>query len=149
MIQAQVINYLLTSKDASVITLNGLTSDYFSDFTGEYNFIRSHLNTYGNIPDVSTFLNVFPDFEVMNVSESTNYLLSELMRDKNKRFLADNYNKARQLIMDGKVEEAMTILKTASEQSTDFISLNAVDLIHDTSRFDSYETGNNSFDLNE
>ena len=38
-----------------------------------------------------------------------------------------------------KLKKAMTILKTASEQSTDFISLNAVDLIHDTSRFDSYE----------
>lgn len=138
-IQAQVINYLLSSKDASVITLNGLTSDYFSDFTSEYNFIRSHLNKYNNIPDVSTFLNVFPDFEVMNVSESVNYLLSELMRDKNKRFLADNYNKARQLIMDGKVEEAMTLLKTASEESTEFITLNAVDLMHDTSRFDVYQ----------
>ena len=60
-----------------------------------------------------SFLNVFPDFEVMNVSESTNYLLSELMRDKNKRFLADNYNKARQLIMDGKVEEGHDYFKNS------------------------------------
>lgn len=128
----------MTTKDASVITLNGLTSDYFSDYISEYNFIKSHLSKYNNIPDQETFLNVFSDFQVMNVTESSDYLLSELMRDKNKRFLANNYNKARQLIMDGKVEEALTTLKQASEESIDFISLNAIDLMHDTSRYDVY-----------
>lgn len=138
MIQAQFINYLITSKDASLITLNGLTSEYFSDYTSEYNYIKSHLNAYGNIPDAQTFLNVFPDFQLMNVGESTTYLLSELVKDKNKRFLASNYNKARQLIVEGKVEEAMAVLKTAAEESTEFIALNAIDLLHDTSRFENY-----------
>ena len=32
MIQAQILNYLLNSKDSSIITLNGLTTDYFSDY---------------------------------------------------------------------------------------------------------------------
>ncbi len=123
MIQAQVLNYLISSKDASIITLNGLTPDYFSDYASEYTFIRSHLSKYDNIPDIQTFLNVFPDFQVMNVTESPDYLLSELIRDKNKRFLAANYTKARQLIMDGKVEEALSTLKQAAEESTEFISL--------------------------
>jgi len=146
MIQTQMLNYILGSKDASIITLNGLTDDYFSDYSGEYNFIRSHLNTYGNIPDIETFLNVFPDFQVMKVTESSDYLLSELMRDKNKRFLAGNYTKARQLIMDGKVEEALAILKRAADESTEFINLSAVDLLHDTHRFDSYLDKINNLD---
>lgn len=74
----------------------------------------------------------------MNVTESTDYLLSELMKDKNKRFLAANYNKARQLIMEGKVEESLAVLKQAAEESTEFISLNAVDLMHDSTRFEAY-----------
>jgi len=146
MIQAQVISYLITSKDASIITLNGLTADYFSDYISEYNFIKSHLNTYGNIPDPETFLNVFPDFQLINVNESVDYLLTELMRDKNKRFLASNYNKARELILDGKVEEALAVLKQAAEESTEFISLNAIDLMHDTSRFLTYEDKINNLD---
>ena len=107
MIQNQMLNYLLGTKDSSIITLNGLTAEYFSDYVSEYNFIKSHLNKYNTIPDLETFLNVFPDFKITTVGEPVDYLLSELMRDKNKRFLAENYRAARGLIIDGKVEEAI------------------------------------------
>lgn len=146
MIQTQMISYLINSKDSSLITLNGLTAEYFSDYVGEYNFIRSHLSKYDKIPDPETFLNVFPDFKLMDVNEPVDYLLSELMQDKNKRFLADNYNRARQFILEGKVEEAMAVLKRAAEESAEFISLNAVDLIHDKSRFDAYVDKTNNLD---
>lgn len=146
MIQNQMLNYILSTKDSSIITLNGLTAEYFSDYASEYNFIKSHLNKYNTIPDLETFLNVFPDFKITTVGEPVDYLLSELMRDKNKRFLAENYRAARGLIIDGKVEEAMAILKKASEESTEFISLNAIDLMHDKSRFDSYVDKIDNFD---
>lgn len=146
MIQAQILNYLLNSKDSSIITLNGLTTDYFSDYVGEYNFIKSHLDKYSTVPDPETFLNVFPDFQTMVVNEPADYLLTELMRDKNRRFLAANYNKARQLIMDGKVEDALAILKQAGEESIEFVSLNAIDLMHDTGRYDTYVDKMENFD---
>lgn len=139
MIQEQVLNKILDTKDSSIITLNNLNSDYFSDYVKEFNFIKNHLQQYSVIPDKETFLNVFPDFDLMQVNEPVNYLLEELMKDKTQRFLVNNYTKVRDLIMSGDSEKALSLLKDAAEESTSFVSLQATDLIRDTSRYDSYE----------
>lgn len=36
MIQLQALNYILTSKDTSFITLNNLNTDFFSDYPDEF-----------------------------------------------------------------------------------------------------------------
>ena len=138
MIQEQVLNKIIQEKDASIITLNNLTDTYFSDYKDEFWFIKSHLTKYSVIPDMETFLSAFPDFQVITVNEPVNYLLEELMKDKNKRFLAENYTKVRQLIMENRVDEALQILKEASEESASFVSLQCVDILRDTSRYDAY-----------
>ena len=138
MIQEQVLNKIIQEKDASIITLNNLTDSYFSDYKDEFWFIKNHLTKYSVIPDMETFLSAFPDFQVITVNEPVNYLLEELMKDKNKRFLAENYTKVRQLIMENRVDEALQILKEASEESASFISLQCVDILRDTSRYDAY-----------
>lgn len=138
MIQEQVLNKIIQERDSSIITLNNLNVDYFSDYKDEFSFIKNHITKYSATPDMETFLSNFPDFQVINVNEPVTYLLEELMRDKNKRFLAENYTRVRQLIMDDKIDDAMQILKQASEESTSFISLKCVDILRDTSRYDSY-----------
>lgn len=138
MIQAQVLNAILQNRDSSIITLNNLTADYFSDYKQEFWFIKNHLDEYGNIPDTTTFLNKFPNFEIFQVNESLNYLLEELIKDKNKRFLAENFNKIRNSIMNNDVDSAMQILRQAYEDSSSSISLQCVDIIHDTSRYERY-----------
>ena len=138
MIQSQLLNKIISTKDASIITLNNLSADFFSEYKDEFWFIKNHLTKYGNIPDIETVLNVFPDFQVINVSEPTEYLLEELMHDANKRFLAENYTRVRELILADNVDAAMQILKQASEKSTSFISMQCVDILKDISRYDAY-----------
>ena len=138
MIQCQMLNKIIQDRDASIITLNNLTADYFSDYKQEFWFIKEHLDEYGNIPDSTTFLNKFPNFEYFEVHESLNYLLTELFNDKNKRFLAEKFNKIRNYIASNDIDSAMQLLREASEQSTSSISLQCVDLIHDTSRYERY-----------
>ena len=146
MIQEQVLNKIIQEKDASIITLNNLTDAYFSDYKDEFWFIKNHLTKYSVIPDMETFLAAFPDFQVITVNEPVSYLLEELMKDKNKRFLAENYTKVRQLIMENKVDEALQILKEASEESASFVSLQCVDILKDTSRYDAYVEKINNYD---
>lgn len=134
-----MLNKILDTKDSSIITLNNLTSEFFSDYVKEFDFIKTHLQQYSIIPDKETFLSVFPDFDIMQVNEPVNYLLEELMKDKTQRFLVNNYTKVRDYIMNGESEKAMSLLQDAAEESTSFISLQATDLIEDKSRFDSYE----------
>lgn len=138
MIQLQVLNKILSDKDASIITLNNLTEEYFSNYTQEFKFIKNHLDIYGNIPDSETFLDKFPNFDIIKVTEPLNFLLEELMKDKNKRFLAENYTKIRTLILDNKIDEAMSILNRAAEESSNCVSLQCIDLVKDTSRYNTY-----------
>lgn len=138
MIQEQVINKILQDRDASIITLNNLTTEYFSDYANEFGFIKTHLDAYQALPDIETFINQFPSFPVIDVHEPNDYLLEELMRDKNKRFIVSNYAKIRQLMLDDQVEDAISLLQKAAEQSSSFVSLQAVDLARDTSRYEAY-----------
>ena len=94
-IQLQVLNKILHTKDKSIISLNHLSDDYLSDYKDEFKYFMLHLDKYGNVPDIETFVSVFKDFEVFDVNESTQYLVEELIKDKNTRYLAVNFNKIR------------------------------------------------------
>lgn len=146
MIQLQVLNKIIRDKDTSFITLNNLNDDYFSDYVDEFNFIKNHLDRYGNIPDSVTFVNRFPDFTVINVEETNSYLISELVADKNKRNLGKVFNKIRTYLMDGNVDDAMRLFKESSENLTTGVALQCVDILKDTSRYDSYIERTKDFD---
>ena len=138
MIQCQMINHIINNQDASILLLNNLTQDYFSDFPNEYNFIKNHLNTYGKVPDQATFLNKFPEFEVLQVNEPITYLVNELYDDYNTRFLASTFNKVKKLLIEGKTNEAMTLYRNASNDMVKATHLETVDLLQDVSRYDNY-----------
>ena len=49
MIQLQVLNKILDSKNASFIIDNNISSEFFSDYEEEFNFIKEHFDAYSNI----------------------------------------------------------------------------------------------------
>ena len=138
MIQLQVLNAIVGNKDSSILLLNNLTEEYFSDYPNEFGFIQRHLSEYGKVPDMASFLDKFPDFEVIEVTEPSSYLLSELYNDRNTRYLAKTFNTIRKLLGEGKTEEAMKLLSTSSNDMVQAIPLEAVDLTQDTTRYDDY-----------
>lgn len=144
-IQLQMLNYILSSGDTSLITIKGLTSEYFPQLTAEFNFIYKHFKEYNQIPSLPTFLNAFPDFEVIEVNESVDYLLSELHREKNEAFMATTFNKIRDLLMNGKTEQAMTLFSDSAAQLSSKKHLEAVDILNDISRYDAYLDKCNDF----
>lgn len=145
MIQLQMLNRILATKNSALITVNNLTEEYFSEYSKEFNYIKNHLNTYGNIPDTETFLSKFVDFDIIQVNESDNYLIDALYEDRNQRELATVFNKVRSLIMDNKTDEAMKLYLTASQNLVKGIHLDSVDIIKDTSRYDRYIEKCNDF----
>jgi replicative DNA helicase len=138
MIQLQFLNYILNSKDTSLIVLNNLTDNHFSDYKGEFSYVKRHLDRYGNVPDMETFLSSFPDFEVIKVNETPHYLIEELFTDYKKRKLAEVFNKIRTLLMNGKVDEATSLYQQEAENFYVGVSLQSVDILRDTSRYDAY-----------
>ena len=138
MIQLQVLNYILSSRDASPIVLNNLTVKHFSEYKNEFTFIKTHLDRYGNVPDLATFLTTFPEFEVITVNESVDYLIEELFKDFRTRNIAETFNQVRTLLINGKEEEAVRVYNAGVENLTSSVALTCVDLLRDTSRYDEY-----------
>ena len=146
MITNQVINYILNTKDTSLIVLNNLTSKYFPDYKKEFDFILNHFKEYGNIPDKETFLNKFQDFDLIEVSETPNYLIEELFKEYQKNQLALTFNSVRKELLEGDVDKAVDIYQSAYESLTTGIALSSVDIFKDTSRYDAYVERISNFD---
>ena len=138
MIQCQVINKILDTRDSSLILLNNLTDEYFSDYLNEFYYVKNHLNKYGNIPDKASFLEKFPDFDLLEVNETDKYLIEELYQDRNKRKLASVFNKVRDLLNDNKTDDALKLYTSAASDMVKAIHLDSVDILTDTSRYDDY-----------
>ena len=115
MIQCQVLNRILKEHDSSFLILNNLDDTFFSDYLNEFNFINSHLSKYGNVPDFETFISEFPNFDVIDVTESNSFLLDALYKDKNKRQLALTFNKVRDLVNENKIDDAINLYVNAAE----------------------------------
>ncbi|MBO5712108.1 MAG: hypothetical protein J6R47_04650 [Acholeplasmatales bacterium] len=138
MIQLQFLNKLLDTKDTSTLQINNIDPSFFSDFYKEYSYIKDHLSKFGNIPDKITFANEFPDFDFIEVHESPNYLLDKLYEDKNTRTLANIFNKVRDLVNDGKIQEATSLYLHAGEKLNHATHIQATNIITNTSRYESY-----------
>lgn len=138
MIQLQFLNKVLSTGDASLITLNDLNKDFFSDYYGEFEFIKNHINQYGKVPDRTTFLSRFPNFDIFEVKENDKYLLDTLYEDRNKRQLAKTFNRVREALNANDIDKAMRVFSKAQEDITSVKHLEAVNIFEDTSRYDSY-----------
>lgn len=145
MVQLQALNYVLNTSNSTFITSNNLTEEFFSDYPEEFSYILNHIKQYDKVPDILTFLDKFPNFDVIQVTESPKYILDALFEDRNKRVIASIFNQIRNLLNDGKVNEALDLYATSSDIAIQAKHLDAVDIFKDTSRYDSYIEKCNDF----
>ena len=138
MIQLQVLNRILRNRDMSIVSMNNLSSDFFSDYTKEFAFIKEHYEKYGNVCDFETFIDAFPNFDVIEVNESDQYLVAKLVDDFNTRRLAETFNGIKRLLVQGKTDDAMSLFRNAESSLKTGAAISCVDLIKDVSRYDAY-----------
>ena len=110
-IELQVISKILTSDDDALVNeLCAYDSSYYSVFNSQINYIQNHLSQYGNVPDIFTFLQQFPKFEVVDViRESKDFLVEELKKNKRRILLVNTFNKLKDL-GSGDVDDAWEYL---------------------------------------
>lgn len=81
MVQLQILNKVLNTKDFSIIADNNLTSDYFMEYLPEFTYIKEHIEKYGTTPDQATIVSKFPEFELIEVCETDGYLLDTIREE--------------------------------------------------------------------
>lgn len=136
--QLQMLSKILDTKDFSAVESNNLTSDYFFNYQAEFNFIKNHYEQYRTVPDKLTFLNVFPNFEIVSVSEPMSYLLNQLYTDYNTSYLASRFNHIKKLLESDKTADAMKYFTESVEGLHTGEVLTCTNLLTDQSRFDHY-----------
>lgn len=146
MIQAQVLNYLIKTKDSSMLLMNNIDEEFFSDFKDEFNFINDHLNTYGVIPDYETFHHAFPNFIDFDVYETSDYLIDELYKDRNKRKMAGIFNNLRSYLMEDRTDDAMNLFMSSVDTLIQAKHIDSVDILSDISRYEAYVERCDNFD---
>lgn len=76
--EESLICKLLEAPDLEMLHSNGVTEEMFLTRKEEIKFIISHYHSYKQMPDKITFLGTFKDFQILDVSESTDYLIYKL-----------------------------------------------------------------------
>lgn len=136
--QLQVLNKVLQTKDFSLIELNNLTEDFFFNYKAEFNYIKNHYEKYQSVPDKLTFINIFPEFDIIEVTEPDNYLIEQLYKDYNSSFIASRFNQIKKLIEEDKTDEAVAYLVKSVDNLHQGSAIQSHDLLNDTSRYDRY-----------
>lgn len=78
MIEQSIICKLLDATDLEILHSNSITAEMFLTCKEEITFILDHFNQYKQMPDKITFLSKFKDFQMLEVTESTDYLITKL-----------------------------------------------------------------------
>jgi replicative DNA helicase len=145
LIQLQVLNTVLKNNDMSLITMNSLDRSFFSDYQAEFDYITDFYLDYGKAPDQLTFVNKFPNFDIIEVNETRKYLLDALYNDRNMRTMAITFNKVKDLIRDGQIDKAMKLYMQSTEELASSTHMDSIDILKDTSRYDDYIEKSNDY----
>src|SRR5690625_4132499 len=78
MIEDLIINKILQEKSLAVLKRNGLEPHLFLTEQAKINFIIEHHRKYDVVPDKTTFLAEFKNFEIVEVGESEEFLSHQL-----------------------------------------------------------------------
>ena len=137
MIELQYLSKLIISKEYSLLSASGIGVDHFPNYSKEYEFIKAHFDKYNTIPDIATFQNKFPDFKLIQVSESDDYLISALRESYTYNRAREILTKSEDLVNEDSNIGVNYIIKELSALPTNF-GVVGEDIIHDAEK--RYET---------
>lgn len=107
----QILSKVLATKDYGLIENNLLDESYFQGYEKEYNWMKDHYMEFHNVPDEVSFLNKFPDFDLVEVTETDRFLIDTIKEEhlymkftevlpEAARLLKNNSNAASEFLMD-------------------------------------------------
>ena len=138
MIQLQVISKILSTGSNDIVEDNLLDESYFVGYEKEFNFIQNHVKEYGNVPDKATFLDKFPDIELVEVTETDRYLVSTL-REENLYYRAVPIIQQSAKLFQADSNEAVEYLLGAIKTLQPNYDLGGTNIISDAKeRYDQY-----------
>lgn len=109
MTDLQILNRVIQEKSWRLIRDNNLTEKHFAAYAEEFDFLKSHFDKYGQVPDRETIASKFPDFEFLQCNEPDDYLVKTIQEEC-------LYGE-----MVPVIQKAATLLKTNSTEAMKFV----------------------------
>lgn len=138
MVQLQILSKILNTKDISILKDYNITGDYFTEYPEEYEFIKSHVDEYKQVPDVETFLSKFPDDTLVEVTESDRYLVDTIREEYLYSKSVPVIKHAAELLK-GDANAASQYLQSEIVNLTPNYTTPTVDIIQDKNRFEIFK----------
>lgn len=133
MVALQILCRVLQTQDISIIENNQLTVDYFFEYEEEYEYIINHYREYGNVPDKLTFLSTFTNFEIVEVTESEEYLINTIREEYLYRKSVPVVKHVAEL-MKVDSNQAVEYMLQATKDLQPNYKLDGVDIIHEAKK---------------
>lgn len=137
--QAQVLNKILSDRDYSIVSLNNLNEGFFYNFKNEFNYIQNHYERYHALPDIETFVDTFPQFEVLDVKEPNSYLLEKLTKDYNQAVLQTRFNTMKKMLESGNIDEAVQYFASTADKIRPTAAVQSTNLWENQHRYELYK----------
>ena len=134
MIELQVINKILITRDFSFIILNGIDENYFPNYKSEFKFINDHYIKYGTVCDKETFIEKFNNWEFVEVLESNQYLIDKLLEDYVYNKAIPIIKQGANVLTNGDSREAVDYIRNEFEKLNKYNSIEASELYSDTDK---------------
>ena len=138
MVQLQLLNKVLATKDISVLVDNNITKEYFTEYTDEFEFIHNHYDEYKQVPDVESVVSKFPSFSVLQVNEDNRYLVDTIREEYLYSKSVPVIKKAAELLKSD-ANEASRYLQSELVNLTPNYTTPFVDIIHSKSRLEIFK----------
>lgn len=145
MVQLQFLNYILATKDYDILLENDITDEYFTEYVDEFAFIKNHYQEYKSVPDIATFVDNFPSFDVLDVQESKLYLVNTIREEYLYAKSVPVIKKAAELLKSD-ANEASRYLQSEMMNLSPNYSIPSVGIIHSDHRIQVFEDKANNPD---
>jgi replicative DNA helicase len=109
--EAKLISAAIQTRDLSALFERGVTDSWFPDQDDRriWVFLRSHFSKYGECPSLEVVTENFPTYQVLNLSDSMDFLLDDLISKRRKVATSSMLREAIQAIEKEQDHEAALI----------------------------------------
>lgn len=128
-----LISSILRDGDMKTAVANGVTSSMMNGHAQEFEWMESYYSKHRKAPSKGAFQSKFPEFRIKAVND-TGHFADLVKRDHTRRMLVGVVNEVTDLLMDDKMEEAITKVTLSTAQIA-----GAMGIMHDGDIFSDYE----------
>jgi len=145
LVQIQMLNKILRTKSMDIVFDNDLTERHFAEYPTEFTFILEHYKQYGNVPDIETFISKFPEFNIIEVTESDEYLVDTIHEEFTYREIVPILTKAAETAKGGDARDAVDYLRSVLTEIEQSYSNVGIDIVKQAGlRLEEYNVKKNS-----